>query len=96
MIYTPFVSINMLLAQKEMGALLNPSVCTKIDYKGFEISISMDSSLKFGRDLTRTDIRVYDKAHSGDVTDAFLQGDERMLYGDAETLLRVMKQIEQM
>lgn len=36
------------------------NVCTKIEYKGFEISIASDSSCKENeRILTRTDLRVY-------------------------------------
>ena len=73
----------------------NKMVCTKIDFKGFEISISMDSSHGSG-DLFRTDIRVFDLAHGGDVSQAFFVDGETMLYGNAETLLRVMKQIDGM
>jgi hypothetical protein len=87
MIYTPRVVIDMLTSPL-YGRQSNKMVCTKIDYKGLEISISMDSSHGNG-DLARSDIRVYD-----DITDRFLEDDESMLYGDAETLLRIMKKIE--
>lgn len=94
MIHTPFGVIKLMLDEhRENGTILNPSVCTKIDFKGYEISIAMDSSLKFGRDLVRSDIRVY--KDNKDVSKDFLVEDENMLYGDAETLLRIMKQIDQ-
>ena len=93
MIYTPRGCLDMLTHPLSQGQK-NKQMCTKIEYKGYEISIAMDSNHGDG-DLRRTDIRVYDKAHGGDVTEAFLEKDENMLYGNAETLLRVMKQIEQ-
>ena len=94
MIHTPFGVIKLMLDEhREKGTVLNPSVCTKIDFKGYEISIAMDSSLKFGRDLFRADIRVF--RGNEDVTKRFLREDEDMLYGNAETLLRVMKDIDQ-
>lgn len=90
MIYTPRVCTDMI---EEQATWPSPhrSVCTKIDFKGYEISISMDSSHGPG-DLCRTDIRIYQK--DADVTSMFCAADEFMLYGNAETLLRVMKQIE--
>jgi hypothetical protein len=94
MIYTPRVVIDMLTSPL-YGRQSNKMVCTKIDYKGLEISISMDSSHGNG-DLARSDIRVYDNRSGNgiDITDRFLEDDESMLYGDAETLLRIMKKIE--
>lgn len=94
MIYTPFSVVGVMLSEfRERGTILNPSVCTKIEFKGHEISVAMDSSLKFGNNLARTDIRVY--RENKDVSSEFFQEDETMLYGDAETLLRVMNQINQ-
>ena len=93
MIYTPRVCIDA-LTHPITKDISNKQVCTKIDYMGFEISIAMDSSHGSG-DLRRSDIRVYDQAHGGDVSEAFFRENETMLYGDAETLLRVMKQINQ-
>lgn len=78
--------------------MTNPCVCTKIEFLGFEISISMDSSHGPG-DLARSDIRVYTNPGSVpgvECTSEFLADGESMLYGDAETLLRVMKKIESM
>ena len=92
MIYTPRISIDLL----ERVLPHNKFVCTKIDFKGYEISISMDSNHGPG-DLTRSDIRIYTKPKhtaSVDCTDDFLEEGECMLYGNAETLLRVMKEIE--
>ena len=96
MIYTPRIVVDMLLSPG-CTAQANKMVCTKIDYKGLEISISMDSSHGNG-DLARSDIRVYDNrsGRSIDITNRFFQDDEYMLYGDAETLLRIMKKIEAM
>jgi hypothetical protein len=94
MIYTPRVSIDMLTHPATAG-LKNKQVCTKIDFKGFEISIAMDSSHGPG-DLFRSDIRVFDNNKGKEISDLFYVGDETMLYGDADTLLRVMKQIETM
>lgn len=99
MIYTPFVCIDMLKHRYGgRGIVTNPTVTTKIEYKGFEISISMDSSHQPG-DLTRSDIRVFAApgAMPGvDCTCSFLEGDETILRGEAETLLRIMKKIEGM
>jgi len=98
MIYTPRVCISMLEAFATHGKITNPTVCTKIEYKGFEISISMDSSHGAG-DLARSDIRIYTvpgAIKATDCTSKFLEGNELMLYGDAATLLRVMKKIESM
>lgn len=97
MIYTPRACIDMLFHPMTRD-LLNKQVCTKIEFKGFELSIAMDSS-HGGGDLFRSDIRVFTApgAVPGvDCTTEFLADGESMLYGDAETLLRVMKKIEQM
>lgn len=91
-IHTPFgVVSRMLTEHQQTGTVLNPSVCTKIEFSGYEISIAMDSGICFGNDLTRSDIRVF--KDDKEVTDRFLRGDEKMLYGDGETLYRVMQQI---
>jgi len=94
MIYTPRQCIDMLKSPLNDG--LTPMVCTKIEYKGYEISISMDSSHGPG-DLTRSDIRVYTNpgAVPGvDCTDSFLEDGEYMLYGNGETLRRVFLAID--
>lgn len=94
MIYTPRVCIDALFHPVVLG-LKNKQVCTKVEFKGFEISIAMDSSHGDG-DLKRTDIRVYSITKGKDISELFYVDGETMLYGDAETLLRVMKQIEVM
>jgi len=97
MIYTPRLVIDALyhpIGQR----IKNKQVCTKIEFKGFEISIAMDSSHGDG-DLFRSDIRVYTApgaVEGVECTSEFLADGESMLYGDAETLLRIMKKIEQM
>ena len=98
MIYTPRGCIDLILAENRRGTLNNPSVCTKIEYKGYEISIAMDSSIGPG-DLRRTDIRVFTLPGSVpgcDVSSEFFEADENMLYGNAETLIRVFKKIDEM
>lgn len=100
MIYVPRGVVDLLLWEYGNGTLRNPNICVKIPYMGFEISLAMDSSHGAG-DLCRSDIRVFTLPGAGniigcDVSSQFYQGDENMLYGDADTLLRVMKQIEAM
>ena len=96
-IYTPRVCIDMLKHLFFAGAVSNPMVCTKIPYKGYEISISMDSSHGPG-DLQRTDIRIYSINETNielDVTEQFLQAGENMIYGYGEDLHRVFKMIDE-
>ena len=98
MIYTPRITIDLLKHFILAGGDSNPCTCTKIPFKGYEISISMDSSHGPG-DLRRSDIRVFTNPGNVpgvDCTNMFLEGDEHMLYGTAETLLRIMKKIEAM
>jgi hypothetical protein len=59
MIYTPRCVIGM-LEHPMFRTVTNKQVCTKINFRGFEISIAMDSSHGPG-DLTRSDIRVFDQ-----------------------------------
>jgi hypothetical protein len=97
MIYTPRGCIDALFHPMTRD-LKNKQVCTKIEFKGYEISIAMDSS-HGADDLFRSDIRVYTApgAVPGvEVTSKFLVEDETMLYGNAETLFRVMQKIEAM
>lgn len=68
--------------------------CCKIPYKDYEISIAMDDSCGAMRECSRSDIRVY--VDHQDVTTLFLVEDENMLYGDAETLKRVMLKIDEL
>jgi hypothetical protein len=94
MIYTPRECISLLKSPLNNGR--NPMVCTKIAYRGYEISISMDSSHGPG-DLVRSDIRVYTNpgAVPGvDCTDAFLGRDETMIYGTGEELARLFRMID--
>jgi hypothetical protein len=95
MIYTPRECVDM-MQHRLSKYITNPCVCTKIEYKGYEISISMDSSNGPG-DLTRSDIRVYTNPGSVpgvDCTDSFLEEGEDMLYGDGETLRRIFLAID--
>lgn len=103
MIHTPRGCIDLILAENRRGTLINPSVCTKIDFKGYEISIAMDSSLGLG-DLSRADIRVYTAPGAvpgQDVTSEIIERSslfrgQNMIYGTAESLYEVFKVIEQM
>jgi hypothetical protein len=95
MIYVPREVISLLALKIRRGENSNPCVCTKMKYKGYEISISSDASHGAG-DLFRTDIRVYTDpgaAPQVDVTELFLAEGETMLYGDVETLYRVLDTI---
>jgi hypothetical protein len=97
MIYTPRCVIDLLI-HPENRHQSNKQVCTKIEYRGYEISIAMDSSHGDG-DLWRSDIRVFTlpgAAPGADATGTFLEADERMLYGTAETLIRVFKKIDEL
>lgn len=82
-----------------MSAIWSPKrvpngVCCKISYKGYEISIAMDDSCGALKEYSRTDIRVFAESDDSDVTVQFLKGDEYMLYGDAETLIRIFAHID--
>lgn len=97
MIYTPRCVVDM-LEHPLTRSQKNKQVCTKIEYKGYEISIAMDSSHGNG-DLRRTDIRVFTlpgAVPGVDVSSSFFEDDENMLYGNAETLIRVFKKIDAM
>jgi len=97
MIYTPRVCID-LLQHPKLQYDRNKQVCTKIEFQGYEISVSMDSSHGPGN-LARTDIRVYTNpgAVPGvDCTSEFFEEGETMLFGDADTLFRVMKKIKEL
>ena len=69
---------------------------TVILYKGYDISIAMDSSHGNG-DLVRSEIMVWlegDTSYSGHTTAQFLVGDETRLDGTGEVLKRVMDKID--
>lgn len=65
-IQTPRACIDMITGLHDLKQLTNPNVCTQINIGSYQISISMDSSHS-PRDLTRTDIRVFDMS-TGDNT----------------------------
>lgn len=95
MIYTPRVCID-LLQHPKLQYERNKVTCTKIEYRGYEISISMDSSHGNG-DLFRSNIRVYTNpgAVPGmDATSEFLKDDESMIYGTGEELHRIFNEID--
>lgn len=92
-IITPRACIDMLLRNQSTR---NPSVCTKIGYKGFEISIAMDSSHTNG-DLFRADIRIYDK-NDADVTFAVMPEYEDcgVIPGSGEALRDIFQAIDEL
>ena len=64
-------------------------VCTKIIFRGFEISISMDDSWGALKQLSRTNIRVYKGKHfEEDVSDFF------GFNTDSEDLFSIMSRID--
>lgn len=87
MIYVPSQSVAMLemVLNGEAGHS-NRSICTKIEFRGYEISISSDSSHGPGN-LFRTDIRVY--KDEVDVTASF----SKHLLTDGEDLYSIMREI---
>ena len=71
------------------------SACTKIPYKGYEISVAMDDSCGTMHYFGRSDIRVWCDATGEDVSIKFYQSeDQYMLYGDAETLKHIFAVID--
>ncbi len=88
MIYTPRPMIDAILSLGSAGQLTNPQVCTKIEFRGYEISVAMDASHGRGA-LARTDIRIY----QGDkeVTKDLFPNDSCLI--DAEDLARVFSVI---
>jgi hypothetical protein len=90
-IYAPRASVTLLLSAPDER---NTCTCTKIPYKEFEVSISMDSSHGPG-DLTRSDLRVYDAADK-DVTFQLLPQyvEQGTVCADADTLLETFKAID--
>ncbi len=99
-IYTPRPMIDVLYMDGvERRGIINPCVCTKIPYKGFEISISMDSSFGPG-DLNRSNILIFEEPGSmsgRDVTYKFFPKElkeQGMLYGDGNTLKAVFRRID--
>ncbi len=99
-IYTPRPLIDVLYrAGIERQGLNNPCVCTKIPYKGFEVSIRMESSCG-PDDLDRSDIRIFEEPGSmfgRDVTYKFFPKEikkQGMLNGDGNTLKAVFRRID--
>lgn len=92
MIFIPRSCINLITQQHDRGELINPSICIKMMYKGYEISIGCDSSICPG-DLTRTDIRVY---QGESVVTQKVCGSlgERIISGTVENLMLVISCID--
>lgn len=69
--------------------------CTKIPYKGYEISIAMDDSCGAFDTLRRSDIRVFRDTDDADISDKIAEYmGQSMIYGDAEDLKAVFSWID--
>lgn len=96
MIFTPRTSIEMLGTVYFNARGTNPAVNTVIAYKGYEISIAMDSSHTDG-DLSRSEIMVWpigELNFTGDVTNQFFVDGETRLDGTGVVLKRIMDKID--
>jgi len=69
------------------------SACTKIPYKGYEISIAMDDSCGTLEDYSRSDIRVYRDYDGKDVTEDFYKGCE-VCIATADNLKSIFSMID--
>lgn len=93
-IYVPRSVIEMITSMDKKGILFNPSVCVRFERKGYEISLSLDSSLGEG-DLRRSEIRIY--KDDEDVTNQFLSlfgSDANLINGSVDNLLTIIKHID--
>lgn len=93
-IYVPRSVIEMITSMDKKGILFNPSVCVRFERKGYEISLSLDSSLGKG-DLRRGEFRVY--KDDEDVTNQFLSlfgSDANLINGSVDNLLTIIKHID--
>lgn len=85
--YVPRAVVTML---QQTPRPTNPNVCVKVEYKGFEISLALDSSHGSG-DLKRGDFRIYglDAVDFTERVMADLKEEGAVLYGDLETLIKI-------
>lgn len=71
------------------------SACTKIPYRGYEISVAMDDSCGTAEHYYRSDIRVYDN-HGNDITEAFFDSPNQLsLRADADTLKKIFNKLDE-
>lgn len=94
--YIPRPMVDFIHSTRE--ELTNPCICVKFPYKGFEVSLALDSSHMKG-DLFRGDIRVYAQGlepffkKNSDVTEALFPR-KTILYGTVEQLVGVFRRID--
>lgn len=88
-IFTPRMCVTLM---ERLPGERNKSVCTKIPYRGYEISIAMDSSHGDG-DLSRSDIVIYDHAQK-DVTFELLTEYSGVVPATAESLKEAFAAID--
>lgn len=82
----------MLMRQREAPS--NPCVCVKLPYRGYEISLSLDSSHGPG-DLRRGDFRVYESLTNADLTNKVeVAAGTNILQGSLEDLLFIKQWID--
>lgn len=74
---------------------LAASACTKIPYRGCEISIAMDDSCGAHQDYRRSDIRVYRDSDGADLTAAFLADGQHKLEATADNLKMIFAKIDE-
>lgn len=70
------------------------SACTKIPYKGYEISIAMDDSCGVMEDYRRSSICVFRDCDGENVTLMFSPEGRHELPADAETLQQIFLKID--
>lgn len=92
-IFTPRVCVDMMLACPRTP---NKSICTKIPYKGYQISIAMDSSHGDG-DLFRSDILVYDELGANVTRQVVPELSEGgIVYANADALKEIFAAIDEL
>lgn len=92
-IYVPRSVIQQITYMHNKKQLTNPCICVRFERKGYEVSLSMDSSLGPG-DLKRADIRIY--RNNDDVTKdfMFLFQDDNIIVGTVDNLMICLNHID--
>jgi hypothetical protein len=92
-IYVPRSVIQQITYIHDKKQLTNPCVCVRFERKGYEVSLSMDSSLGPG-DLKRAEIRIY--KNNVDVTNdfMFLFQNAGIIVGNIDNLMACLNHID--
>lgn len=69
--------------------------CTKVEFRGLEISISMDNSCApaYSRDLFRTEVRIFDNSRGTSISETDVTEEFGGPWRDAEGLYEAMRAI---